>query len=79
MIVLFEYHSKLKVVDSYIKFTVLALVTLLIGVPLWTLLLAPDEFSLSMITDPRILFWIGLGMVFLLYGFSKGQQTKIEE
>ncbi len=65
--------------DSYIKFTVLALITLLISVPLWTLFLAGDEFSLSMLTDPKLLFWIGLGMVFLLYGFSKGQQAKSEE
>jgi hypothetical protein len=59
--------------DSLVKFAALALLFLTISVPLWMLVLT-NEFSMSMFTDPELLFYIGFAMVVLVYDFSKGQQ-----
>ena len=64
--------------DSVIKFTAVAVVSLIVAVPLWMLILT-GEFSMSMFADPELLFYIGFALIVLLYGFSKDQQNKTDD
>lgn len=62
--------------DAYLKFLVVASVSLVVGVPLWTLVFAPERSPLVLLTDP--VFWV-LIVVFLLvmlFGFWIGQRSK---
>lgn len=63
--------------ESYLKFALVAFVSILVGVPLWTALLAPDEFSLSFFTEAG--FWVtaGIGMALLLFGFWLGKRADL--
>lgn len=60
---------------SYLKFVLVALVCTVVGVPLWTALLAPDALSLTFFTEMG--FWVaaGIGMVLLLFGFRLGNRA----
>lgn len=62
---------------SYRKFMLIALVCLLVGIPLWTLVLGPSEFSPAMIVDPG--FWIAVvaGLAMLLFGFWIGERADL--
>ena len=63
--------------DSYVKFFFVVLACLLVGIPLWTAILAPNEFSLTFFTEPG--FWVAaaMGMVFLLFGFWIGKRSDL--
>lgn len=65
--------------NPYRKFILIALACLLVGVPLWTLVLAPSEFSPTMVLDPG--FWIAVvaGFAILLFGFWIGERTDTGE
>jgi len=58
--------------NAYLKFALVALVCLLVGVPLWTLVLDPAALSPAMAVDPG--FWIAVGAG-LLFGFAVGNQA----
>lgn len=64
--------------ESSVKFVLVAFVCLLVGVPLWTAVLAPDEFSLAFATEPG--FWVAatIGMALLLFGFWLGERTDLD-
>jgi hypothetical protein len=63
--------------ESYLKFVLVAFACILVGVPLWTAILAPNEFSLTFVTEPG--FWVaaGIGMVLLLFGFWLGNRADL--
>lgn len=63
--------------NSYLQFTIVALASILIGIPVWTAIFAPDQLSVTMFTELR--FWIpaAIGMVFMLFGFWGGQRADI--
>jgi hypothetical protein len=63
--------------DTYVKFVLVAFASILVGVPLWTAILAPNEFSLTFFTEPG--FWVtaAIGMVLLLFGFWLGKRTDL--
>lgn len=63
--------------DSYLKFVLIASVCILVGIPLWAYIFAPNEFSLTFYTDPG--FWIAatIGMGFLLFGFWLGKRADL--
>lgn len=63
--------------ESYLKFALVAFVCILMGVPLWTAILVPNEFSLTFVTEAG--FWVaaGIGMVLLLFGFWLGNRTDL--
>ena len=65
--------------NEYIKLIVVASVCLLVGIPLWTAIFAPDAFSATMFSDPG--FWIAVvaGVVMLLFGFGVGQRAGLGE
>ena len=60
--------------NSYVKFVLVAFACLLVGIPLWTVILAPNEFSPVFFTEAG--FWVAaaIGMVFLLFGFWIGKR-----
>jgi hypothetical protein len=64
--------------DSIIKFTAVAVVSLIVAVPLWMLILT-GEFSMSMFADPELLFYTGFALIVLLYGFWKDHQNKTDD
>lgn len=63
--------------DSYVKFFFVVLACLLVGIPLWTAILAPNEFSLAFFTEPG--FWVAaiMGKVFLLFRFWIGKRSDL--
>ena len=63
--------------ESYLKFVLVAFACILVGVPLWTAILAPNEFSQTFVTEPG--FWVaaGIGMVLLLFGFWLGNRADL--
>jgi hypothetical protein len=63
--------------DSYLKFTLIALASILIGIPLWTAIFAPEQLSVTIFTE--LGFWIPavIGMALLLFGFWAGQRMDI--
>lgn len=63
--------------DSIPRFVVVALAALLVGIPLWTLLLAPDEFSLGMLADPGFWVTVGIGLALLVGGFWLGRRADV--
>jgi|AntDeeMinimDraft_6_1070357.scaffolds.fasta_scaffold01911_6 hypothetical protein len=64
--------------DSIVKFTIVAVVSLIVAVPLWILILT-GEFSMSMFANPELLFYMCFALIVLLYGFSKDHQEKTDE
>lgn len=63
--------------DSYIKFTLVALASILVGLPLWTAIFAPHQLSFTMFTELR--FWIpaAIGLILMLFGFWAGQRADL--
>jgi hypothetical protein len=61
--------------DSYIKFAGVAALTMLIGVPLWGIVLAPEEVGFAMFLDPGFWFLFVLWMVYALGVFWVGQKS----
>ena len=63
--------------DSYLKFTLVALASILIGIPLWTAIFAPEQLSFTMFTE--LGFWVpaAIGMALMLFGFWVGQRADI--
>jgi hypothetical protein len=64
-------------VKPYLRFVGVAFASILIGVPLWAFVLAPEEFSLTFFTE--VGFWMAaaIGMALLLFGFWLGQRTDL--
>lgn len=62
---------------SYVTFVLVAFACILVGIPLWTAILAPNEFVLTFVTEPG--FWVAaaIGMVFLLFGFWIGKRSDL--
>lgn len=65
--------------NEYIKMIVVAFSCLLVGIPLWTAIFAPDAFSATMFSDPG--FWITVvaGVAMILFGFGVGQRAGLSE
>ena len=61
--------------DTIVKFTAVAVVSLIVAVPLWMLILT-GEFSISMFADPGLLFFMGFGLIVFLYDFLKDHPNK---
>jgi hypothetical protein len=64
-------------VKSYWTFVLVAFASMLVGIPLWTVVLAPDEFSPMFITEPGFWVAVGIGMDLLLFGFWLGNRTDL--
>lgn len=63
--------------NSYLKFVLVAFACILVGIPLWTAIFAPNEFSVTFVTE--VGFWVAatVGMVFLLFGFWLGKRADL--
>ncbi|SFK61972.1 hypothetical protein SAMN04487950_0210 [Halogranum rubrum] len=64
--------------DSYLKFVLVASASILVGMPLWIAIIAPDEFSLTLFTE--VGFWVvaAVGMAMLSFGFWLGERTNLK-
>lgn len=63
--------------DSYAKFAAVAAVTVLIGVPLWITVIAPEMGGFSVFLDPGFWFVAAIGMVILLVSFWGAQRSDL--
>ena len=63
--------------DSLARFLVVALAALLVGIPLWTLVLAPGEFSPGMLAEPGFWVTVGIGLALLVGGFVLGRRADL--
>jgi hypothetical protein len=63
--------------NAYGKLLLVAACCLSVGIPLWTVVFAPDAFSAGMIADPG--FWLAVlaGTVMLLFGFWIGRRADV--
>jgi hypothetical protein len=73
----YQRRTRTESMNSYLKFVLVALASILIGVPLWTFIIAPDEYSLTMFTDFG--FWVtaAIGLAIMLFGFWLGKRTNL--
>jgi len=63
--------------NSSVKFILVAFACLVIGIPLWTAIIAPDEFSWTFLTEVGFWVAVAIGMVLLLFGFWLGNRADI--
>jgi hypothetical protein len=69
-------NNLLEVMDSYLKFAFAALISIVVGVPLWTAIIAPSEFSPFMILSPKFAVTAALGMSILMLFFWAGNKSQ---
>ena len=67
----------MRFMKSYVVFLLVSLVCLVVGVPLWIVVFAPQEASFSVFTDTGFWLSIGIGLVFLFVGFWFGNRADI--
>ncbi|KTG29265.1 hypothetical protein AUR66_11140 [Haloferax profundi] len=63
--------------DSYPRFILVAAASLLIGIPLWMAIFAPEMLSIELLTN--LGFWVPVAILFvvMLFGFWVGQRSKL--
>lgn len=63
--------------DSYPRFILVAAASLLIGIPVWLAILAPEMLSIELFTS--LGFWIPIAILLfvMLFGFWVGQRSKL--
>lgn len=74
---IYRATSENDLVESYWKFVLVAFASILVGIPLWTAVLAPDEFSPMFMIDPGFWVTVAIGMSLLLFGFWLGNRTDL--
>jgi hypothetical protein len=62
-------------VNRYIRLTLLALILLVVGLPLWLLVFVPDRLSLATFSNPGFWIAVAVGLISILFGFWIGNRS----
>jgi hypothetical protein len=63
--------------QSYLKFVLVAFACLVVGVPVWVGVFAPDRNPFSVFGDVGFWLSIGIGLALLLLGFWLGNRANV--
>jgi hypothetical protein len=65
----------IRVVNSYVRLTLLALSLLVVGLPLWLFVFVPERLSLATFADPGFWIAVAVGLISILFGFWIGNRS----